>query len=438
MIASYENVNEYEADAVAPSRIAYLVNVYPVTSASFIRRELMEMEAQGASVSRFALRRWDTPLVDPIDLQEERKTRAVLEVGALGLAGAVVATAFRRPGKFARALVQTWRLGRRGSGSSSSRGVARHLIYLAEACVLLDWHREQGTDHVHAHYGTNSATVALLCRILGGPPYSFTVHGPEEFDQPLALGLDLKIHDAAFAVAISEHGRSQLCRWVPYDQWSKIKVVRCGLDPMFLDAPQIPLPEAPRLVCVGRFAEQKGLPVLIEAAGRLRAEGVAFELTLVGDGTLRGEIEALIKRYRLEDCVQLVGWKSNAEVRDLITESRALVLPSFAEGLPVAIMESLALGRPVISTWIAGTPELVEPGVSGWLVPPGSAEALASAIRDLLDTPLDELERMGKQGAERVAERHNIAIEARKLRDLIGRVDRRTQAAQSPSLVTNA
>ena len=432
MIESFET--EINADNVAPMRIAYLVNTYPVTSASFIRRELMEIEAQGASVARFTLRRWATPLVDPVDLQEERKTRAVLEVGASGLAGGLVASAFRRPGKFARALAQAWRLGRRGSGSSSGRGVVKHLIYLAEACVLLDWHREQKTDHVHAHYGTNSTTVALLCRTLGGPPYSFTTHGPEEFDQPLALGLDVKVREAAFAVAISEHGRSQLCRWVPYDQWSKIKVVRCGLDPMFLDAPQIPLPEAPRLVCVGRFAEQKGLPILIEAAGRLRAEGVAFELTLVGDGPLRGEIEALVKRHRLDACVHLVGWKSNAEVRALITESRALVLPSFAEGLPVAIMESLALGRPVISTWIAGTPELVEPGVCGWLVPPGSVEALASAIRELLDTPIDELERMGKRGAERVAERHNIAIEARKLRDLIGRVDRKAPAPRPPSL----
>jgi colanic acid/amylovoran biosynthesis glycosyltransferase len=411
-------IDQHEAETTAPLRIAYLVNTYPMTSASFIRRELLEVEAQGASVARFTLRRWATPLVDPVDLEEDRKTRAVLEVGASGLIRGLVASAVRSPGKFARALGQAWRLGRRGSGSG--QGFLRHLIYLAEACVLIDWHRDLKIDHVHAHYGTNSTTVALLCRTLGGPPYSFTTHGPEEFDRPLALGLDHKIRDAAFAVAISEHGRSQLCRWVPYDQWSKIEVVRCGLDPMFLDAPRVPLPEAPRLVSVGRFAEQKGFPVLLEAAGRLKADGVAVDLTLVGDGALRGEIEALIKRHRLEDCVHLVGWKSNAEVRDLITGSRALVLPSFAEGLPVVIMEALALGRPVVSTWVAGIPELVEPGVCGWLVPPGSSEALAAAIRELLETPLDVLEHMGKQGAERVVQRHNIAIEARKLRSLMG------------------
>ena len=369
-------------------------------------------------VERFTLRRWATPLVDPVDLEEDRKTRAVLEVGALGLAKGLAASIFRRPGKFARAVGQAWRLGRRGSGSG--QGVLRHWIYLAEACVLLDWTREMKIDHIHAHYGTNSTTVALLCQTLGGPPYSFTTHGPEEFDRPLALGLDHKVRDAAFAVAISEHGRSQLRRWVPYDQWSKIEVVRCGLDPMFLNAPRVLSPEAPRLVCVGRFAEQKGLPVLIEAAGRLRAEGVTFELTLVGDGPLRGEIEALLQRLGLEDCVHLVGWKTNAEVREIVSGSRALVVPSFAEGLPVVIMEALALRRPVISTWVAGIPELVEPGVCGWLVPPGSSEALAAAIRELLDTPRDELERMGERGAERVVRQHNIATEARKLRSLIG------------------
>jgi glycosyltransferase involved in cell wall biosynthesis len=411
-------IDPNDAETAPPLRIAYLVNTYPMTSASFIRRELLEIEAQGASVARFTLRRWATPLVDPIDLEEDRKTRAVLEVGALGLARGLASCALRRPGAFFRALARAWRLGRRGSGSG--QGFPRHLIYLAEACVLLDWHRDAKIDHIHAHYGTNSTTVALLCRTLGGPPYSFTTHGPEEFDRPLALGLDYKVRDAAFAVAISEHGRSQLRRWVPYDQWSKIEVVRCGLDPMFLDAARVPLPEARRLICVGRFAEQKGLPVLIEAAGRLRAESVDFDLTLVGGGPLQGEIEDLVRRHGLEDCVHLVGWKSNAEVRELVSASRALVLPSFAEGLPVVIMEALALGRPVISTWVAGIPELVEPGVCGWLVPPGSSEALAKAMREALDTPLDQLERMGEQGAERVVRQHNIGIEARKLRSLIG------------------
>lgn len=411
--AELETEAEAEPGRFAPLRIAYLVNTYPGPSATFIRRELTEIEAQGATVSRLALRRWDGELVDPLDQAESHRTRAVLEVGAPGLLRSLATAAVSRPARFLRALRAAIRMGRRGNG------VARHLIYLAEASVLLGWHRELETDHVHAHFGTNSTTVALLCRLLGGPPYSFTVHGPEEFDQPIGLSLGEKVAGSAFAVTISEHGGSQLRRWASYDQWPKIQVVHCGLDSMFLKAPPVPVPSAPRLVCVGRLAEQKGLPILIEAAGRLHAEGVEFELTLVGDGPLRGELESLIAQLDLNGRVHLAGWRSNAEVRDLLLNGRALVLPSFAEGLPVAIMEALALGRPVVGTWIAGTPELVLPGVNGWLVPPGSVDGLYKAMREVLEADPEDLERMGRSGAERVAQRHDIAIEARKLGDLI-------------------
>ncbi|AMV40922.1 glycosyltransferase [Planctomyces sp. SH-PL62] len=401
----------------APLRVAYLVNTYPTTSGSFIRREIRGVEAQAGPVARFTLRRWDTPLVDPDDLEEDRKTQAVLEVGAVGLVKALGKSALTRPGRFLRALRQAATLGRRGR--SSGQGSLRHLIYLAEACVLLDWHREAATDHVHVHFGTNSTTVALLCRTLGGPPFSFTAHGPEEFDKPLALGLDHKVRGSAFAVAVSEFGRSQLSRWVDYDQWPKLAVVHCGLDPLFLEAEPTPPPAARRLICVARLAEQKGLPILIEAAGRLKAEGVDFELTIVGDGPLRGEIEALIGRLGLGDSVRLLGWKGGPEVRELLLEHRALVLPSFAEGLPVVIMESLALGRPVVTTWVAGIPELVQPGVNGWLVPPSSVGALADAMREVLDAPVEQLDAMGRRGAARAAERHDAIVEAGKIVGLI-------------------
>jgi colanic acid/amylovoran biosynthesis glycosyltransferase len=402
-----------EAGEASPLRVAYLVNVYPMTSQSFIRRELAEVEAQGVAVPRYTLRIWDETLVDPLDLAERGRTRAVLDVGAVGLLGATLATALARPRLFLRALMRAIWFGRRAG--SSGRGVDRHLIYLAEACVLLRWYRQERVDHVHAHFGSNSTVVALLSRIMGGPPFSFTAHGPEEFDDPLAQGIDEKIRHAAFVVAISDYGRSQLCRWVPHQAWSKIRVIRCGLDAMFLKAEPVPVPEARRLICVGRLAEQKGLPILIAAAGRLHAEGVDFELILVGDGPLRSEIERLIAEYDLGNHVKLAGWQSNTRVRELIQGCRALVLPSFAEGLPVVIMEALALGRPVISTYVAAIPELVQPGLTGWLIPPSSVEALSSAIREALDAPVERLERMGRAGALRVAERHDAAVEAARL-----------------------
>ncbi len=402
-----------KAGRATPLCVAYLTNTYPMTSLSFIRREIAGVEAQGVTVRRYALRPWQEPLVEPLDIAEREKTRVVLDLGPIGLLGHLLATAVCRPRRFVRACCKTIWFGRRGG--SSGRGVGRHLIYLAEACVLLHWLARDGAQHVHAHFGTNSTVVALLTRIMGGPPFSFTAHGPEEFDSPLALGIDEKIRHAAFVVAVSEFGKSQLSRWVAHAEWPKLQVVHCGVDDMFIRADLAPVPRERRLVCVGRLAEQKGLLTLMTAAGVLNAQGVEFELLLVGDGPLRGEIERLISEYDLSDCVRLLGWQEGARVRELIEDSRALVLPSFAEGLPVVIMEALGLGRPVISTFVAGIPELVQHGESGWLVPASSVESLCCVIQEALDAPVEKLEAMGRTGAEQVARRHNASTEAAKL-----------------------
>jgi glycosyltransferase involved in cell wall biosynthesis len=255
----------------------------------------------------------------------------------------------------------------------------------------------------------------MLCHALGGPPYSFTVHGPEEFDKATAIALEEKIKRAAFVVAISSFGKSQLYRWCDRNQWSKIHEIHCGVDDLFLKQPHIPVPDQPRLVCIGRLCEQKGHLLLVEAAGRLGAEGLTFRLVLVGDGPLRTQIQAMIAQLGLQDHIEITGWASNSEVQQHILASRAMVLPSFAEGLPVVVMEALALSRPVISTYVAGIPELVEPDTCGWLVPPGSVEALTAAMRAALQLPVEKLEQMGRAGAERVAQRHDAALEASKL-----------------------
>jgi glycosyltransferase involved in cell wall biosynthesis len=196
------------------------------------------------------------------------------------------------------------------------------------------------------------------------------------------------------------------------------------------------LPVVPTVVCVGRLAEQKGQLVLIEAAGRLAAEGVDFGITLVGDGPMRRPIEEAIERLGLGGRVRLAGWMGAQGVVDELLRARALVLPSFAEGLPVVIMEALALGRPVISTYIAGIPELVEPGVCGWLVPAGSVDALARAMREALASPVEELARMGREGARRVAGRHDARIEARKLSALFATGPSADVAVSPPDLAS--
>lgn len=397
--------------------IAYLINQYPQSSQSFIRREILAVEKlRGRAVERFSVRRWNVQLVDEGDRAEQARTRVVLDAGGLGLLSATLKALFTRPAKFFSALRLALKVGRR-----SHRGPLYHLVYLAEACVLLGWLRERGVTHVHAHFGTNSTTVAMLVRALGGPRYSFTVHGPEEFDAPEFLALGEKVRRSDFAVVISEYGKSQLCRWSDVRDWDKIKVVHCGLDGQFLDVAKVPPPAAPRLVCVGRLGEQKGQLVLMEAAAKLARDGVEFELNLIGDGPMRPAIEATIAMHNLGGRVKLLGWKSNAEVAAEVQRSRALVLPSFAEGLPVVFMESLALERPVITTYIAGTPELVQHGVSGWLVPASSVDALAAAMREALAADPARLHEMGRAGAEIVRRNHTATTEAAKLLELFER-----------------
>jgi glycosyltransferase involved in cell wall biosynthesis len=325
-------------------------------------------------------------------------------------------TALRRPRAFATTLGVTVKVGR-----ADDRGLLRTLIYFAEACVLLEWTAKLGVDHLHTHYGTNSATAAMLCRLLGGPTYSFTMHGPEEFDDPQGISLREKVRHARFVVAISEFTRSQLYRWSDYGDWKKIHVVHVGVSPMFLNHGPAPPPSAPRLVNIGRIVEQKGQAILVQAAALLRDRGVKFELIIVGDGPMRGEIERLINELDLKERVRITGYLSNKGVLDELLASRALVLPSFAEGLPGVFFEALAVGRPVITTYIAAHPELIESGINGWLVPAGAVEPLVDAMAAALSAEIAVLERMGGAGAARVAERHNVYTEVKKLIELFER-----------------
>jgi glycosyltransferase involved in cell wall biosynthesis len=393
--------------------IAYLVNQYPKVSHSFIRREILGIEACGIQVQKFSIRSCIDELVDQADISEVEKTRVILEHSLFGLLPSLLRNIVQSPFAFLNALHLAWCLGK-----NSEKGVWYHIVYLAEACVLLGWFKESDVKHVHVHFGTNSTTVAMLCHALGGPPYSFTVHGPEEFDNVHLIALPEKIRRAKFVVAISSFGKSQLYRWTPFEDWSKIHIVRCGVDQSFLSETSSPIPDAPQFVCIGRLTEQKGHVVLLQAAHQLIKEGRSFKLIFVGDGELRPQIEHLIELLDLQSHVEITGWCSGAEVRAHLIQSRALVLPSFAEGLPVVIMEALALGRPVISTYIAGIPELVESGINGWLVPPGSVDALADVMRLALNSSVHELAEMGKIGAERVTKFHNSDIEAYTLANL--------------------
>jgi glycosyltransferase involved in cell wall biosynthesis len=393
-------------------RIAYLTNQYPYVRHTFIRREILALEAQGVEVFRFSIRDSGHDSVDPADQAEKPKTVSLLAFGLPRLLLALMLTFFTRPWKWFPAFFKAVRLGHR------NRSILKHIIYLAEACLLRKKLRQAGATHLHIHFATNPATVGLLCERLGGPPFSITIHGPEEWDRPESLSLREKYEAARLVVAVSDFGRCQVYRWTGVEHWPKVKVIRCGIDDSFLNAETTPVPETNRLVLVAGLTEQKGHLLLLDALQIVHERGLDFEMLFIGDGPLRPEIEKRLQQKQLSSKVKLLGWKSNAEVRDFLNQSRALIMPSLAENLPVAMMESLALARPVLGTYIAGVPELIEHGVSGWLVPAGNAERSADAIETILKTPVSQLSEMGQRGREKVRRMHDAHVEAGKLKRL--------------------
>ncbi len=390
--------------------IAYILNSYPQPSHSFIRREIRALEAQGHVVTRLAMRSGDAPLVDMQDLEEAATTQYVLKAGITMLLHSLSATVLYDPKRFFSALRLAITCGRR-----SEVGVIKHLIYLVEAAHAVQVCAAAKVEHAHAHFGTNATTVAMLCHALGGPEYSFTVHGPEEYDSPRALSLGEKIARSKFTVAITSYGRSQLSRWAAPNHWDKIKVVHCGIEPAHFPAP-LPLPAGTaKFVSIGRFVEQKGQLLALDAIATLIKTHPAAHLTLIGDGEMRPQIEERIRALGLEKNTTLTGWLDEAQILSELQNAHALLMPSFAEGLPMVIMEAMAAGRLVIATYIAGIPELVQQGKTGWLVPAGDARALADAMAELADTQSEPLNQMAQASRERVLERHDVAIEAAKL-----------------------
>jgi glycosyltransferase involved in cell wall biosynthesis len=349
------------------------------------------------------------PLSDKEDERERANTRYTLKSGLFSLVASTVLIAVQNPVRFLKAAALAFQMSRR-----AERGLPYHLAYLAQACMILPWLSKAGVGHVHAHFGTNSAEVAMFVHELGGPTWSFTVHGPEEFDKKFIIGLAEKVRRCTFVVAISSFGRAQIFRLIESQLWPKVRVVHCSVDADFAGDVPIAPPVGNRLVCVGRLCEQKGQLLLLQAAKEVLSEGHALELVFAGDGDMRAVIEQEIERLGLTEAVRLTGWQSGPQVRDLILASRALVLPSFAEGLPVSIMEAMSLARPVITTYVAGIPELVQRD-QGWLIPAGDVAALARAMAECLETDAGTIEAMGASARTRVFARHDAQREAAKL-----------------------
>lgn len=391
------------------NRLAYLTTAYPNVSHTFIRREIRELERRGHDVVRVAIRKGEA-VVDPDDLDENEKTLHLLGKSAVWLISRIAAGLVVANVRLFGAVAAAWRLNR-----ASDRSALRHGAYLLEGLALTSYLRDHSVGHVHVHFGTNAAAVAMLVKLLGGPTYSMTIHGPDEFDAAIGFSLGEKMRAALFTIAISNYCASQLRRWVPYEEWGKIHIVHCTVGNEWAAACHPIDSDSESIVCIGRLSAQKGQLLLIDAVAAAVEQGFQDQVILVGDGEMRSVIEARIATHGLADKVRVTGWCTGADVRKLLLSAKALVLPSFAEGLPVVIMESMALQRPVLSTFVAGIPELIVDGEHGWLIAAGDHDALVEKLLRVQEAPIDLLRSMGSACGERVIQNHSIETEVAKL-----------------------
>ncbi len=396
-----------------PLRLAYLTSAYARPSDTFVRSEVDRLRERGAQVQTFSIRRPD------IDAQSDKNVRAhqadtnyILEAGLGRLLIATLVCVARHPTRFFLATRLAWQ-----THAPGLRGFCYQLIYLVEAAYLARQLQREQITHLHNHIGENSATVAMLAAYLANIPYSLTIHGPAIFTAPRYWALGTKLDRAAFTVCISSFCRSQCMMYARPATWPRLHVVRCAVGESFVDAPvrNSQPSEPPLLVCVGRLCAEKAQTLLVEAVAKLRAEGEQFRLLLVGDGPERSAIEQLISEHELQHVVEITGWQSSKRIRELLQQARVFLLPSFAEGLPIVLMEAMALECPVISTNVAAIGELVENGKNGWLLPPGEVEPLVLALREALGLSSTQLAELGRYGRECVLQRHHPEQQADQL-----------------------
>ena len=396
---------------VAPGlRVAYLVGHYPRIRHSVVRREIAALEQRGVAVERLSMRRSTDAVFDEEDRAELDKTRDLLAGGVAKAFYGTLAEAARHPARWLSAFALAWRLGR-------ARGRSGSLLSLVHACLCRGWLRRSGADHVRVQYGSDAAFVAMLCRVLGGPSYSLTVRGDHGLRS--SSGLEELTTRAAFAVVDCERTRRDLLAGIGPAYEDKVHVVHTAVDDLFLRADPVACPARPRLVCVARLSEQGGQSALIEAAARVVAEGARMELVLVGDGPIRQQLQREIDRRDLRGSVRVVGWRSGPGVKAELLAARALVLPGYSPGLPVAAAEALAVGRPVLCGASEAVEELVQRGRTGWVTAPGDVDALAVALREVLSAPVELLERLGDAGRQMVRRRHDSGVQAERLLNLI-------------------
>lgn len=400
-------------------RVAYVVSRYPGVSHTFIQREVAGLRRLGIEVVTVSVHRVPPEdLLSATDRDEAATTRHLVPLDRQRIA-AVARTAARHP----RAALGLARRALRTPGAP----LGRRLAYAVEALVLRVVLADTDIRHVHAHFANVGADVARLAAGFGSDldgrwTWSFTMHGPTEFADARRFDLAGKAADADAVICISDYCRSQLMALTPESRWDRFDIVRCGVDPAEFNPPEWrSTTTALRVLSVGRLVPEKGHAVLLAAVADLADRGIDVELTLVGDGPSRSTLEAAARERGVVERVRFLGAVGADVIHDHYRESDVFCLASFAEGVPVVLMEAMASELPVVTTLITGVPELVEDNVSGMLVPPGRADLLADALAKLANDP-GLRARLGAAGRRVVAERFDASATAQELAGVFARL----------------
>jgi len=399
-----------------PIRVAYLTGSYPRATDTWIQREVASLRQSGVAVDTFSVRKpGEEHLVGASQLTERSQTSylhpRLRSFATLKLHGRLLASA---PLSYARAALLATKTAR-----PDFKGLAYQLAYFVEAGLLASEISNRGIKHLHNHFGDSSATVAMLAAEIGGFSWSFTLHGPQIFFEADQWRLDEKIARAAFCVCISHFCRSQATIFSDSADHDRLHIVHCGVasnqEPPLIS--QASDRDGQRLIFVARLAEVKGLKVLFDAMVRLRKTYPKLRLTVVGDGPSRSRYETLAAQLGLAESIRFTGYQSQPEVAALLTDADVFVLPSFAEGVPVTLMEAMSVGLPVVSTTVGGVTELVEDGINGFCVAPGDVDGLVNRIDRLLADP-NLRTKLGSAGQAKVLHEFSNDTEAARLQTL--------------------
>jgi len=414
---------EIEANGV---EVAYVVGIYPAVSHTFMLREVLALRALGARVETISIHRASpADALSADDRAERERTHALLPARRREVLAAHL-RAMASPRAYLATLAHALRSGRGGPKQRLWQ-----LFYFAEAVMI--WHHCSGLGirHLHAHFLNQASDAAMFAAHYGnargdGSPWtwSFTMHGPNELYEVSRFRLAEKASSADAVVCISDFARSQVMGFVPEARWPRLRVVHCGVDPSEYDPDRQSAELAGlgfRILYVGRLVPFKGQAILLEALAALRAGGVDASLTVIGEGPSRRALEARTAELGLAGAVSFEGAVGQDEIRAHYAAADAFCLPSFAEGVPVVLMEAMAMRLPVVTSRIMGISELVEDGEDGLLVRPGRVDELLAALHRLAVDP-GLRERLGRRGREKVIAEFDVRESAEQLAAVLAEV----------------